>query len=56
MKGLVKGIAIGVGAIATAVGGLVTYKKIRGKNVEIEAEAEVKEPMKINPEYAETFL
>lgn len=54
MKGLVKGILIGTGAVAAAIGGIVTYKKVKGK--EVEAEAEVKEPEEINPEYARIFL
>lgn len=53
MKGLAKGIIIGAGVIAGAVGGIIGYRKAK-KEDKIEAEA--KEPMEFNPEYAETFL
>lgn len=53
MKGLAKGIIIGAGVIAGAVGGIIGYRKAKKED---EAEAEAKEPMEINPEYAETFL
>lgn len=53
MKGLVKGIVIGVGAIAATVGGIAAYKKAKRNEVDVEATETDEE---INPEYAEIFL
>lgn len=53
MKGLVKGIVIGVGAIVATVGGIAAYKKVKSKDADVDATETDEE---INPEYAEIFL